>query len=469
MRGFVMHRLKLLAMVTLLMVLGMWMFISSVAGAEAQLVHQFDFNGDLTDSAGTGTNLTVHGNTATHGFNDGEWWWTGNQHPGGGLILETAHLTDPTSYSLGFRVRYNEVGPGWRKIISFRGPGSDNGLYFYGSYLQFYPFGSNTAITYAPDTFYDFVFTRGADNTMRVYIVEANGTVTKVYEVADSSNETVPILSDGKYGFMFFLDDSTTSSEWTTGGAVRSIRLWNGVISESDVGNAMSDVSTDAATNVSHNQATLNGQVNPYGVETTITFEYGLTSAYGSEIQATQSPILTSTAVSADVTGLLPATTYHYRVKAVNGVGTFYGADMTFTTSAAPLVPIAVESVTLMPEVMTLTVGGSSKLVAAIFDPANSTDQGLIWHSSNESVAEIVDGNPATVVPVSAGTAVIMVTTVDGGFMAECQVTVLAAADNPDDDDDETIPDTGSATDLTALWLLMGSGLIMKKAKIRRS
>jgi uncharacterized protein YjdB len=142
---------------------------------------------------------------------------------------------------------------------------------------------------------------------------------------------------------------------------------------------------------------------------------------------------------------------------------------MTFTTSAAPLVPIAVESVTLMPEVMTLTVGGSSKLVAAIFDPANSTDQGLIWHSSNESVAEIVDGNPATVVPVSAGTAVIMVTTVDGGFMAECQVTVLAAADNPDDDDDETIPDTGSATDLTALWLLMGSGLIMKKAKIRRS
>lgn len=39
---------------------------------------------------------------------------------------------------------------------------------------------------------------------------------------------------------------------------------------------------------------------------------------------------------SSTITGLLPNTTYHYRAYATNSIGTSYGSDLTFTTSALP-------------------------------------------------------------------------------------------------------------------------------------
>jgi hypothetical protein len=43
--------------------------------------------------------------------------------------------------------------------------------------------------------------------------------------------------------------------------------------------------------------------------------------------------------VSAPLTGLLPGALYHVRLVAINGAGTTYGADQTFTTPAAPAPP----------------------------------------------------------------------------------------------------------------------------------
>jgi hypothetical protein len=93
---------------------------------------------------------------------------------------------------------------------------------------------------------------------------------------------------------------------------------------------------TGAATGVSSSSATLNGTVNANGSSTTVTFEYGTTTAYGSAVVAIPSPVTgyTNTAVNASLSGLAPNTTYHYRVVAVNASGTTYGADMTFTTEA---------------------------------------------------------------------------------------------------------------------------------------
>ena len=45
--------------------------------------------------------------------------------------------------------------------------------------------------------------------------------------------------------------------------------------------------------------------------------------------------------VSATLVGLLPATTYHFRVDAYNSVGTANGADQSFRTSAANCRPLA--------------------------------------------------------------------------------------------------------------------------------
>ena len=95
---------------------------------------------------------------------------------------------------------------------------------------------------------------------------------------------------------------------------------------------------TGAATGVGSEAATLNGSVNANGISTTVIFEYGLTTTYGSTWAASPSPVTgsTGTAVSATIAELLPDTTYHYRVTATNASGTTHGADMTFTTLPAP-------------------------------------------------------------------------------------------------------------------------------------
>lgn len=94
---------------------------------------------------------------------------------------------------------------------------------------------------------------------------------------------------------------------------------------------------TNAATSVGSNTATLNGTINAKGSSTTVTFEYGLTTSYGSTVTATQSPVTGSsnTAVSAGISGLTPGTIYHFRVRGASCGGTVNGGDQQFTTTAA--------------------------------------------------------------------------------------------------------------------------------------
>ena len=94
-------------------------------------------------------------------------------------------------------------------------------------------------------------------------------------------------------------------------------------------------VNTGIATNVTQTSAQLNGQVNNDGSPTAIKFEYGLTELYGNEINGVPDSVSGTGSVipSCIVTGLSPASIYHFRLKAINSVGTSYGADMMFYTS----------------------------------------------------------------------------------------------------------------------------------------
>lgn len=198
----------------------------------APLIHDFELSGDLSDSITPGTELVIHPNTGNNRFIDGVWQWTADQHPGGGLILLTDQISNPENYSIGFRIKFNDVGPSWKKILSFREESVDGGLYFSDGKLQLYPFNVDENITYSANTFYDFILSREANKMMTVYVVQDDGSITKVYEEQDLRDESVPVLVDGKYQFMFFTDDYSTTAEWTTGGSVDSIRLWNGFIDE---------------------------------------------------------------------------------------------------------------------------------------------------------------------------------------------------------------------------------------------
>ncbi len=91
---------------------------------------------------------------------------------------------------------------------------------------------------------------------------------------------------------------------------------------------------TDAATGVGMNEAVLNGTIQPNGQDTTVTFEFGPTVSYGASVAAQGSPVSGSTpqAVYVLIQELLPGTTYHFRVVAVNASGTTYGSDRSLTT-----------------------------------------------------------------------------------------------------------------------------------------
>ena len=83
--------------------------------------------------------------------------------------------------------------------------------------------------------------------------------------------------------------------------------------------------------------ATVTGTVNPNGASTSWYFEYGASTSYGSKTASTNAGSGTTNAnVSSPLSGLLPGTTYHYRVVAANSSGTTPGADGIFTTVAAP-------------------------------------------------------------------------------------------------------------------------------------
>ncbi len=158
---------------------------------------------------------------------------------------------------------------------------------------------------------------------------------------------------------------------------------------------------TDQATGIGSTTATLNGVVNANYSSTTVSFEYGLSNSYGNSVAATQSPVSGSsnTAVSAGITALIPGTTYHYRVKAVNCGGTTNGSDQTFTPQC--VAPSTVTNPATAVSTTTATLNGtinanfSSTTVSFEFGITNS--YGTVYTATQSPVT----GNNNTA--VSAG------------------------------------------------------------------
>src|SRR3954454_4586770 len=100
---------------------------------------------------------------------------------------------------------------------------------------------------------------------------------------------------------------------------------------------AVPTATTGNANTITQMSAKLNGTVRPNKENTTWHFEFGTTTAYGTNTPE-QGPIPAgsgNTAVAADAAGLAPGTVYHYRVVATDASGSIPGRDKSFTTRPA--------------------------------------------------------------------------------------------------------------------------------------
>jgi sugar lactone lactonase YvrE len=92
---------------------------------------------------------------------------------------------------------------------------------------------------------------------------------------------------------------------------------------------------TGSATGITPSAATLNATVNPHGLSTQYSFEYGPTAAYGKTIPASPASAgsgVKDVAATNAISGLEAGRLYHYRIVATSEVGVSYGLDRTFTT-----------------------------------------------------------------------------------------------------------------------------------------
>lgn len=114
---------------------------------------------------------------------------------------------------------------------------------------------------------------------------------------------------------------------------------------------------------------------------------------------------------------------------------------------------IDVTSVMLNKNSLTLQKDGSETL-SAVVQPENATDSSVRWSSSDTAVATVDENGKVTA--VGKGTAVISATTVDGGFIAQCNVTVeektpeVVAVENVSLDKKTLTVDIGESETLTA-------------------
>jgi hypothetical protein len=164
-------------------------------------------------------------------------------------------------------------------------------------------------------------------------------------------------------------------------------------------------VTTGSGTAASQTMASVTATVTPN--DATLVdchFDYGPTTAYGSSAPCTVVPSPTGggQAVSAALSGLNAATTYHFRISAASGVAASTGADATFTTPV-PLKPTPSQS-------GTPAVGSALTCKSNVTTIANET----VSYQWLSDTAPIPAATAATYVVVAA----------NAGHHLSCQVTI---------------------------------------------
>ena len=271
-------------------------------------------------------------------------------------------------------------------------------------------------------------------------IVRANGGIannsSSPIQYETGSDSTGGIVFDGKNGTVY---GSVTLQEDLTIGEGESLTIGEGA-----------SLDTNGKTITVESGGKLEGNIPTNGVvykvtgvtlsETTLTLDVGESDTLTATItpsNATDQNVTWSSdnesVATVDQNGRVTAVgTGSTTITATAADGSGKSAECSVTVKEAANVPV--ESVSLDKTSLGLTEGETAQLTATV-EPEDASNKNVTWESSNTNVATVNNGE---VTAVSAGTATITVTTVDGGKTDTCTVTVREEApDRP-----VNIPDT---------------------------
>lgn len=143
-------------------------------------------------------------------------------------------------------------------------------------------------------------------------------------------------------------------------------------------------ISPGDPTNISVSTAKLNAFLNPNFLTTSVIFEWGIDSNYGSTIIPIQSPVNGNTAISlsVDLSGLSKGTRYYYRISATNELGTSQTTGLSFTTFDVP--KIITKDIS---EIKTTSAKIGGEILSDYGSPVS--ERGICWSTSlNPSVSD---------------------------------------------------------------------------------
>jgi hypothetical protein len=232
-------------------------------------------------------------------------------------------------------------------------------------------------------------------------------------------NETTPQTMPGTGAF----NDGISGLDPGTTYHFRAKAVGNGTAYGDDAtfttGTTPPSVTTNAASGVTSDSATLNGTLTSLGTATSVdvSFEWGLTISYGNETTPQTMP--GTGAFNDGIGGLDPDTTYHFRAKAV-GDGTVYGDDVTFSTGQGELVisEVSAVDITNISAVITwrtdragsstVNYGNTTGLGSTAFGGANVTEHNVVLTNLSPSTLyyyEVVssDGGGNTTIDNNGG------------------------------------------------------------------
>ncbi|MFH1246223.1 MAG: fibronectin type III domain-containing protein [Candidatus Liptonbacteria bacterium] len=164
-----------------------------------------------------------------------------------------------------------------------------------------------------------------------------------------------------------------SNKEGTTPGSNYAFTTTSNVVTPSSTVGTAPKAVTRAAQNITQNAATLEAQVTPSGLNTTVWFEISGGGASRQSSQTSAGSGNSVSSVSIPISGLSPGTTYSFYVAASNLIGSSRGSALTFTTQSAAsdtssTPPLPKPTFTISPTAKSVMEGSSAQFTAW-YDP----------------------------------------------------------------------------------------------------